>query len=167
MSNIGGRLSVRKRKWRDLHYFHFHPLGVSLGMLLRNKTTMLEVMTTCIQYGPHSGRKETKMCQISPMSSIPCTPRYVSNIMSDVWCKSIVVFYIDTSKNKWSFWTYHSLEWPIDIFSKLSRSLNKRGAILGLGTPHRKRRERESKTCRTKDRENMGTSGQPVQAIRK
>jgi hypothetical protein len=50
------------------------------GMLLRNNTTLSEVMTTCIPNGPHYGKKETKQCQISQISSIPCAPRWVSKI---------------------------------------------------------------------------------------
>jgi hypothetical protein len=65
----------------DPHYLQLHPLGVPLGMLLRNTTTLLEVMTTRIQDGPHFDMKETKQCEISPMSSIPCAPSWVSNIL--------------------------------------------------------------------------------------
>jgi hypothetical protein len=42
-------------------------------MLLRNNTTPLEVMTTCIQNGSHCGRKESKLCpslQISKKKDI-------------------------------------------------------------------------------------------------
>jgi hypothetical protein len=94
-------------------------------MLLMNNTTMLEVMTTCIPNGPHCGKKETKQCQSSQIYSIPYTPRWVSNIQRDIWCSSIVVLYIDTSRQKWNFWT--SLPWmrPTDMSSKLSRSSNK------------------------------------------
>jgi hypothetical protein len=44
------------------HYLHLHPLGFPLWMLSRNNTTLLEVVTTCIQNGPHYDRKETKQC---------------------------------------------------------------------------------------------------------
>jgi hypothetical protein len=71
MSNIGGILFVRKMKQKDPHYFQLHPLGIPSWMLLRNNTTMLEVMTTCIQNGPHYDMKETKQSHSSPMSSIP------------------------------------------------------------------------------------------------
>jgi hypothetical protein len=134
----------------------FHPLGVPLGMLLRNNTTLLEVMTTCIQYRPHYGRKETKQCQTSPMSSIPCAPSWVSNILRSIWCSSTAEVCIVTSIQKWIFLTSHPWAWPINMSSKLSRSLKKRRDSLGLGTPHNKSRARENPTRRTKDRENMG-----------
>jgi hypothetical protein len=103
MSKIGGRLSVSKRKQRNTHYLQSHSLGSPLGMLLRNNTTPLEVMTTCIQNEPHYGRKGTKQCQSSQMSSIPCAPSWVSNIISDILFSSTVVVCIDTSRKKWSF----------------------------------------------------------------
>jgi hypothetical protein len=155
MSNIGGRLSVRKRKQRNPHYLQSHSPGSPSGMLLRNNTTLLEVMMTCIQNGPHCGRKGTKQCQSSQISSIPCAPRWVSNILSDIWCSSTMVVCIDTSRKKWSFWTSHPWVRPIDMSSKSSRSLNKRCDSLGLGTPHNRSREREAPTHRTKGRENM------------
>jgi hypothetical protein len=104
-------------------------------MLLRNNTTLLEVMTTCIQNGPHCGRKETKQCQSSQISSIPCAPSWVSNILSDIWCSSIMVVCIDTSRPKWSFWTSRPWARPIDMSSKSSRSLNKRHGQFGPGNP--------------------------------
>jgi hypothetical protein len=116
------------------------------------------VMTTCIQDGPHYGRKETKQSQSSPMSSIPCAPSQVSNILSDIWCSSIVAVCIDTSRKKWIFWTSHPWARPIDMLSKSSRSLIKRRDSLGLGTPHSRRRERASLTHRTKDIERWSTS---------
>jgi hypothetical protein len=82
MSNIGGKLSVRKRKQRNPHYLQSRPSGNPSGMLLRNNTTLSEVMTTCIPNGPHCGKKETKKCQSSQISSIPCAPSWVSNIQS-------------------------------------------------------------------------------------
>jgi hypothetical protein len=82
---------MRKMQQRNLHYLQLHPLGVISGMLLRNNTTLLEVMTTYIKYGPHYGKKGTKLCHISPISSIPCTPRLVSNTLSDIWCSSTTV----------------------------------------------------------------------------
>jgi hypothetical protein len=124
-------------------------------MVLRNNTTLLEVMTTCTQNGPHCGRKETKQCPSSQISSIPCAPSWVSNILSDIWYSSIATVCIDTSRLKWSFWTYHPWARPTDISSKSSRSSNKRCDNLGLGTPHNKIQERASQTCRTKDRENI------------
>jgi hypothetical protein len=115
----------------------------------------VEVMTTCIPNGPHCGKKETKQCQISQISSIPCAPSWVSKIQSDIWCSSITVLYIDTSRPKWNFWTSHPWARPTDMPSKSSRSSNKRRDNLGLGTPHNKSQERVAPTHRTKDRENM------------
>jgi hypothetical protein len=110
---------------------------------------------TCIPNGPHCSKKETKQCQISQISFIPCAPSWVSNIQSDIWCSSIVVLYIDTSRRKWNFWTSHPWAQPTDMSSKSSRSSNKRHGNLGLGTPHNKCQERAAPTHRTKDRENM------------
>jgi hypothetical protein len=56
-------------------------------MLLRSSTTLLEVMTTCIQDGPHCGRKGTKQCQSSQIFSIPCIPRWVSMILRKIVLK--------------------------------------------------------------------------------
>jgi hypothetical protein len=114
----------------------------SFRMLLRNNTTLSEVMTTCIPNGPHCGKKETKQCQISQISSIPCAPSWVSKIQSDIWCSSITVLCIDTSRLKWNFLTSHPWVRPTDMLSKSSRSSNKRCDNLGLGTPHNKSQER-------------------------
>ena len=123
-------------------------------MLLRNNTTLSEVIMIYIPNGPHCDKKETKQCQISQISSIPCAPSWVSNILSDmIWYSSIAVICIDTSRPKWSFWTSHPWAQPTDMLSKSSRSSKKRRDNLGLGTPHRKRQEREAPTYRTKDRE--------------
>jgi hypothetical protein len=65
MSKIGGKISVRERKQRKPHYLQSWPPGNPSGMLLRNNTTLSEVMTTYIPDGPHYGKKETKQCQIS------------------------------------------------------------------------------------------------------
>jgi hypothetical protein len=83
-------------------------------------------------------KKETKQCQSSQISSIPCAPRWVSKIHSDIWCSSIAVLCIDTSRPKWNFWTSRPWVRPTDMSSKSSRSSNKRHNNLGLGTPHRK-----------------------------
>jgi hypothetical protein len=53
MLNIGGKLSVIKRKQRKPNYFQSRPPKNPSGMLLRNNTTLLEVMMTCIPNGPH------------------------------------------------------------------------------------------------------------------
>jgi hypothetical protein len=112
-------------------------------------------MTTCIPNGPHCGKKETKQFQSSQISSILCAPRWVSKIQSDIWCSSIMVLCIDTSRPKWNFWTSHPWAWPTDMPSKLSRSSNKRHDNLGLGTPHNKSQEGVTPTHRKKDREKM------------
>jgi hypothetical protein len=155
MSKIGGKTYVRKRKQRNPHYLQSWPPGNPLGMLLRKNTTLSEVMMTCIPNGPHYGKKETKQCHISQISSIPCTPSWVSNIQSDIWFSSIMVLCIDTSIPKWNFWSSHPWVWPTNMLSKLRRISNKRRGNLGLGTPHNKIQERAVPTHRTKDRENM------------
>jgi hypothetical protein len=112
---------------------------------------------TYIQDGPHYGRKGTKQCHSSPMSSISCAPSWVSKTLSDIYCSSTVTVYIDTSIQKWIFWTFHSWALPINMLSKSSRSLNRRHDNLGLQTPHRKSREKATPTRRTKGRERMGS----------
>jgi hypothetical protein len=112
-------------------------------------------MTTRIQNGSHCGRKETKPCQSSQISSIPCAPSWVSNILREIWYSSIVMLCIDTYRPKWSFWTSRPWARPIDMSLKSCRSLNTRRGNLGLGTPHNKIQERMAPTHRTKDRENM------------
>jgi hypothetical protein len=155
MSKIGGKISVSKRKQRNPHYLQSWPLGNPSGMLLRKNTTLSEVMTTCIPNGPHYGKKETNQCQISQIYSIPCAPSWVSKIQSDIWCSSIAVLCIDTSRPKWNFWTSHPWVRPTDMTSKSSRSSNKRRGNLGLGTPHKKIQERATPTHRKKDRAKM------------
>jgi hypothetical protein len=125
-------------------------------MPLRKNITLLDVMMTCIQNGPHYGKKGTKQCQISQICSIPCAPSWVSKILSDIWCSRTKEVYIDTSRHKWSFWTSHPWVRPIDMSSKSSKSLNKICVSLGLGTPHSRSRARAFPTCRTKDRAKMG-----------
>jgi hypothetical protein len=86
---------------------------------------------------------------------MPCTQSWVSKIWSEIWCSSITVLYIDTSRLKWNFWTSHPWVRPTDMLSKSSRSSNKRRGNLGLGTPHNKSQERVAPTHQTKDRSNM------------
>jgi hypothetical protein len=155
MSKIGGKIFVSKRKERKPHYFQSQPPGNPSGMLLRNNTTLSEVMMTCIPNRPHCGKKETKQCHISQTSSIPFTPSWVSKIQKYIWCSIIMVLCIYTSRSKWNFWTSHPWAQPIDMPSKSSRSSNKRSDNLGLGTPHKKSQERAAPTHRTKDKENM------------
>jgi hypothetical protein len=80
------------------------------------------------------------------MSSIPCAPRWVSNILSDIWCSSTVVVGRYTYRQKWIFWTSNPWARPIDMPSKSSRSLNKRCGSLGQETPHKRSKERVSLT---------------------
>jgi hypothetical protein len=155
MSKIGGKLSVSKRKQRNPHYLQSQPPGNPSRVLLRNNTTMSKVMTTCIPNGPHCGKKETKQFQSSQISSIPSAPSWVSKIQSDIWCSSIVVLCIDTSRPKWNFWTSRPWAWHTDLSSKSIKRSNKRHDNLVLGTPHSKIKEREAPTHRTKYRENM------------
>jgi hypothetical protein len=124
-------------------------------------------MTTCIPNGPHCGKKETKQCQISQISSIPCTPSWVSNIQSDIYCSSIVVLCIDTSRLKWNFLTYHPWAWPTDMPSKSSRSSNKRCDNLGLGTTTKKSRKGPPQPTEQRTDQRWTLSGKPVQAINK
>jgi hypothetical protein len=136
-------------------------------MLLRNNTTLSEVMMTCIPNVPHCNKKETKQCQISQISSIPCAPSWVSNIQSDIWCLSIMVLCIDTSRQKWNFWTSHPWARPTDMSSKSSRSSNKRSGNLGLGTPHNKSQERAPQPTEKRTEQRWTISGQLVQATSK
>jgi hypothetical protein len=108
-----------------------------------------------IQDGPHCGKKWTKQCQSSPTSSIPCTPRWVSMNLSDIWCSSTVVVYIDTSRHKWIFCKSHPWAQCIDMLSKLSRILNKRRDSLGLQTPHSRSKVKVAPNHRKKGRERM------------
>jgi len=75
--------------------------------------------------------------------------------MSHIWCSNITTIFIYTSRKKWILWQYHPWARPIDMQSKLSRSLNKRCENLGLGIPRSKNQEREVPTYRTKDRARM------------
>jgi hypothetical protein len=143
---------MSRRKHRNPNYLKSRSPGSPSWMLLRKNTTLLEVMTTCTQNGPHCGRKETKQCSSSQIFSISCAPSWVSNILRDICCSSIAVVCIDTSRLKWSSWTSHPWAQSTDMSSKLSRSSNKRHNNLGLGTPHSKIQEMVAPTRRTKDR---------------
>jgi hypothetical protein len=146
---------VRKRQQRNPHYLQPHSPWDPSEMILRNNTTLTEVMMTCIQNVPHCGRKGTKQSQSSQISSIPSAPSCVSKIPSDIWFLITVMVCIDTSMHKWSFWTSLPWERPIDMLSKSSRRFNNNHKSLGLGTPHNRSRERVAPTSRTKCRENM------------
>jgi hypothetical protein len=49
MSRIGGKLTVRKRKLRNMQYCFSQPLGILARILLRNNTTLLEATMTNIE----------------------------------------------------------------------------------------------------------------------
>jgi hypothetical protein len=66
-----------KNKTEETSLFTFTATGNPSGMLLRKNTTLSEVMMTCISDGPHYVKKETKQCQISQTTSIPCTQSWV------------------------------------------------------------------------------------------
>jgi hypothetical protein len=122
---------------------------------------------TCTQNGPHCGRKETKRCLSSQISSIPCTPSWVSSILSDIWCSSIAMVCIDTSRMKWIFCTSHPWERPTDMSSKSRRSSNKRHDNLGLESPHKKARKGQPQPAEQRIEKRRTTLGKPVQATRK
>jgi hypothetical protein len=135
MSKIGGKLSVRKRKQRNPHYLQSRPPGNPSRMLLRNNTTLSEVMMTCIPNGPHYDKKETKQCQISQISSIPCAPSWVSKIQSNIWCSSIAVLCIDTSRPKWNFWTSHPWAHDLPICRQNRAEAQTKDTKFGPGNP--------------------------------
>jgi hypothetical protein len=81
------------------------------------------------------------------------------NIWSGIWCSSIATLCIDTSIQKWKFWTSHPWAWPTDMSSKSSISSNKRRDNLGLEAPHNKIQEKVAPNHRTMDRENMDSIG--------
>jgi hypothetical protein len=72
-------------------------------------------------------RKETKQCQSSQISSIPCAPSWVSKIQSDIWCSSIAMLYIDTSRTEMEFLDISSLgaayQYVIKIEQKLKQKM--------------------------------------------
>jgi hypothetical protein len=95
----------------------------------------VEVMTTCIPNGPHCGKKETKQCQISQISSIPCAPSWVSKIRSDIWCSSITVLCIDTSRPKWNFLDISSLGATYRYVVKIEQKLKQKTRQFGPRNP--------------------------------
>jgi hypothetical protein len=94
--------------------------------------------------------RDWKQCHSSQISSIPCAPSCVSNIMINMFFSSTSKVFIDTSRHKCNFCTSRRWARPIDILSRSSRSLNKRNESLGLGTPHSRRRSREAPTHKIK-----------------
>jgi hypothetical protein len=144
-----------KKETEETSLFSVMTTWESFRDAIKEQYYLSEVMMTCIPNEPHCSKKETKKCQISQISSIPCTPSWVSKIRSGIWCSSIAVLCIYTSRPKWNFWTSHPWARPTDMSSKSSRRSNKRRGNLGLGTPHNKSQERAAPTHRKKDRENM------------
>jgi hypothetical protein len=126
-------------------------------MPLNNITTMLAATRTSTPDGPPCVGKETREYQISPIFSIPCTPNYVSKTLSDIWCLNTAVVCIDTLKNKWIFWTSHHCVWLIDMLSRSSKNLSRRGKSLDLQTPHSRSRAKVAPTHTTRNREKMAT----------
>jgi hypothetical protein len=158
---------VSKRKQRNPHYLQSRPLGIPSWILLRNNTTLSKVMMTCIPNVPHYDKKETKQCQNSQISSIPCTPSWVSKIWRYVWCSSIAVLYIDTSRLKWNFSTSHPSAWPTDMSSKSSRSSTK-DVTIWVGEPLTKKAKKGWPQPTKKRTEKIWTVlGQPIQAASK
>jgi hypothetical protein len=141
---------------------------------------------TYIQDGPHCDRKGTKQCQSSPMSSIPCAPSWVSNTLSDIWCSSTVTVCIDTSIQKWSFWTSRpwasAYRYVVKIEQKLKQKTWQFGSVnpsqqkQGKGGPnpqnkgHRKDGKPQDNHLSPKQRRTMGrqikTLGSGVSSIR-
>ena len=76
--------------------------------------------------GPRYEKRGAKYFHISLIPSIPCAPRWVSKTMNDIWFCNIVGLYIDTSKLKWIFRTFHHSVLLIDMLLKLSRNLSTR-----------------------------------------
>jgi hypothetical protein len=120
-------VTVTWESFRDAIKEQYYPVG-SYDDLYTKWTTLRQ--------------ERDQACPSSQISSIPCAPSWVSNILSDIWCSSIMTVCIDTSRPKWSFWTSHPWARPTDMSSKSSRSSNKRRDNLGLGTPHSKIQER-------------------------
>jgi hypothetical protein len=135
-------VTTTQESFRDVIKEQYYPV-ISYDDLYTKWTTLQQERDQAVPY--------------SKIPSIPCTPRWVSKIQSDIWCSSIVVLCIDTSILKWNLWTSHPWVRPTDILSKLRRSSNKRRSNLGLGTPHNKSQERAAPTHKKKDRENMGS----------
>jgi hypothetical protein len=152
-----------KRAIEESTIFVVAPTWDSFGIPLKNNTTLLEATRTNTPDGPPYIRKGTKQYQISPIFSIPCAPNWVSKTLSDIWCSNTMIVCIDTSNNKWSFLTLPHWVQLIDMLSRSSKNLSRRGESLDLQTPHSRSREKVAPTHTTKDIEKMALSGQPVQ----
>jgi hypothetical protein len=154
---------VSKVPLRNLQYLRLPPLGIILGMLLRNNTTLLEATMTNIRDEPHCDRKGTRQYHVSQISSIPFTPTWVSRTPNNIWCSSTITFCIDTSKQESSFWTSHHWERHFNMLSKSSRNLNRRSESLDLQFPHNRSRVKATPTHIKKDRvrmDNLRTTSQ-------
>ena len=94
-----------KNETKGSTLFTVAPTWDSFRDVIRNNNTLSKFMMTCTPNGPHCDKKETKQCQISQTSSIPCAPSWVSKIQSNIWCSNITMLCIDTFIPKWNFWT--------------------------------------------------------------
>jgi hypothetical protein len=125
-------------------------------------------MRTCIQYGPHCCRKETKQWQISLMYSIPCAPSWVSNIIRNIWCSSTAAICIDTSRHKFGVFGHLILGCDLSICCQNQAEVETKDAtfwvweLLIAEARKGKPQPIEKRTDKI-----WSTSGQPVQAASK
>jgi hypothetical protein len=140
-----------------MQYLWFPLHGIPFGVSLKINTTLLEARRTSTLDGPPCVKKGTRQYQTSPIFSIRSTPNCVSKIVNDIWCSNTVVFCIDTFKQKWIFWTSPHWVRLIDMFSRSSRYLSRRGKSLDLQTPHIRIKAKESLAHIPRDKENMAT----------
>jgi hypothetical protein len=124
-------------------------------------------MMTCIPNGPHCSKKETKQCQISQISSIPCAPSWVSKIQSDIWCSSITVLCIDTSRLKWNFWTSHPWARLPICRQNRAEAQTKDVTIWAWEPLTTKARKGQPQPIEQRIEKRWTVSGQPVQATSK
>jgi len=82
---------------------------------------------------------------------------WVSNTLSDIWFSNTTSFCIDTFKHKWSFYTSSHWVRLIDMLSRLSINLRRKGESLDLQTPHIWSREKAAPTHTTRDQVEMVT----------
>jgi hypothetical protein len=121
-------------------------------MPLKKNTTFLEATRTSTPDGQPYVKKGTKKYHISPIFSIHCAPNWVSRTLIDIWFLNTTVVFIDTFKQKWSFWTSPDWVWLIDTLSISSRNLSIRGKSLDLKNPHNQRKEKVALTHTTRDK---------------
>jgi hypothetical protein len=96
---------------------------------------MLEATRTSTPDGPPYIKKAIRQYQISPIFSIPCAPYWVSKTLSIIWGSNIVIFYIDTFKQKWSSCTSPHWTRIINMLSRLSRNLSRKRREFGSADP--------------------------------